>query len=171
MGHFGFELPEGIIGAISTTANSIVRTFIAKEDMAFGEPVQIDHEEPAGSRVIKLYLGSLGSNTPEPLLGVTVYDNTRADGFYKAGDVVSVLTTGDIRVLIDDLTEDIYIGDQVYFGIKPSTPVVNTSLYEFQKMTLSSEKTYGTFVTGAVTGATTSFVINLDMYKTKYQTN
>lgn len=166
MGTFGYTQIEGIRGEVSTSGISIIRTFTASEDMAYGEPVQLDKTQSPESRLISLYKPN--QPTLEPLLGVTIYKETNEIGYYQAGDQVQVLTFGDIRVPILDGGNDVFPGDQVFVSLKTGTVDPRTSNYEFAAQPALDTIVYGTFVTGGTSAGTTpEYVIHFDPFRTQ----
>ncbi len=108
MGHFGYEVPEGIIGEIGSTAPSIRRTFVASQRINFGEMVEMDVFKPSTSRSI-----ALASAPSRPIVGIAEYQPTHPEGYYPEGSEVTVLTEGDIAVKIR-AGENFRAGDKVY---------------------------------------------------------
>ncbi len=172
MGHFGYTVPEAILGEVASTAPSIRRTFVAAERINFGELVQMDDSQPFESRMIKLAVGAITPEEQEFIVGIAVYQPTHPEGYYPVGSSVTVLTRGDIEVKVD-AGQVFRAGDLAYIKEKPGLIGLGESDFiftpEYTGLFPATNTFYwGTFVDGGVATADNFFRVNFDVYRKSF---
>ena len=159
MGHFGFQLPEAIRGTVGSTANKTIRTGVASEDIEFGAVLELTNRTPvfdgAAGKEVKPYIDTLDALLP--MLGVAIYkDNSSgvtSSYKYKAGDVVSYATEGDVYMFVS-IGSVCLLGDPCYLAFNAGTWFATDQV---------TGRRIGTFAESKVATADNSVLVSLNI--------